>query len=53
MLNQTDLEHIQYEMDRTLKNIKYVCTLVDNYKLNNEQFYLDWLDEINKYSTRD
>lgn len=52
-MNETDLHYIQEEMDRTLRNVNNVCTLVDNYKLNNEQFYLNWLDELNKYSTRD
>ena len=52
-INETDWRHITEEMDRTLRNINYVCTLVDNYGLKNNQDYLNWLDKLNEISVRD
>ena len=51
--NDADLEYIQEEMDRALRNVDKICTLIDNYKLNNEQWYLTWLDDLNSRSVRD
>lgn len=51
-MSDTDLNYIQEEMQRSLHNIKYICMLIDNYKLNNEQFYLNWLDDLNGISIR-
>lgn len=41
------------EMENVLKEIDRICAIIDNDQLNNEQFYLDWLDELNKRSVRD
>ena len=41
------------EMENVLKEIDRICEVIDNDQLNNEQFYLDWLDELNKRSVRD
>lgn len=41
------------EMENVLKEIDRICAVIDNDQLNNEQFYLDWLDELNKRSVRD
>lgn len=48
----TEISHIQNEMDRSIRDIEYICQLIDNYKLNNEQFYLEWLDRLNELSVR-
>lgn len=41
------------EMENVLKEIDRICAIIDNDQLNNKQFYLDWLDELNKRSVRD
>lgn len=41
------------EMENVLNEIDRICAIIDNDQLNNEQFYLDWLDELNKRSVRD
>lgn len=52
-VSEVDLNYIQEEMDRTLRNVNKLCTLIDNYQLNNTQEYLNWLDDLNKISIRD
>lgn len=44
---------MEKEMQNVLKEIDRICEIIDNDQLNNEQFYLDWLDELNKRSVRD
>lgn len=46
----TDMEE---RMRNVLNEIDRICAIIDNDQLNNEQFYLDWLDELNKRSVRD
>lgn len=40
------------EMENVLREIDRICAIIDDDQLNNEQFYLDWLDELNKRSVR-
>lgn len=44
---------MEEEMQNVLMEIDRICAIIDNDQLNNEQFYLDWLDELNKRSVRD
>lgn len=47
-----EIELIKRKMLETLGSVEYITQLVDRYELNNEQFYLDWLDKLNEYSVR-
>ena len=40
------------EMENVLREIDRICAIIDDEQLNNEQFYLDWLDKLNKRSVR-
>ena len=44
---------MEERMKNVLMEIDRICEVIDNDQLNNEQFYLDWLDELNKRSVRD
>lgn len=41
---------LQIKADQTLFEIKRTYEYVHKYKLENEQWFLDWLDEMNKIS---
>ena len=44
---------MEERMRNVLREIDRICAIIDDDQLNNEQFYLDWLDELNKRSVRD
>lgn len=44
---------MEEEMKNVLMEIDRICAMIDKNQLNNEQFYLDWLDELNERSVRD
>lgn len=47
---QIAIEEFKLLLGENLKNVKMIVDVAEKLQLTNEQFYMDWEDEINKIS---
>lgn len=47
------VENLKQRIEATLKEVRYNAWLIKNSKLSNEQFVIDYEDELNRYSNID
>lgn len=47
---QIAIEEFKLLLEENLRNVKMIVDVAEKLQLTNEQFYMDWEDEINKIS---
>ena len=50
---QIAIEEFKLLLEENLRNVKMIVDVAEKLHLTNEQFYMDWEDEINRLSTLD
>lgn len=49
-IKEKALEKFKFNLDLAVKNIEILIKMAESADLENEQFFLDWLDKLNKLS---